>query len=401
MNEANGPCRALVLGVHSRTSNPIFSEYEKEIRRRCEFSEYVNYRDTHLRVGAQHFEQYVRSLVREQRVNHIFVIFAGWDYLLRLEFLLDLSRIAKIVLFNFDTEYYFENLDRYYGQVADLVVLTDVISRGGYEELSIPAFTSYSLYDAQDRYPKLGGVAKSIDVSFIGNLAVGDRREHVEFLQASGVQVRAFGMGTEGGVVSQSEVVEIHNRSKICLNFTGTQDFSNMPPGIPRIRKRIRQAKGRPIEVALCGSFLLSQFAPGISSMFEIGRHCDVFESKEEMLEKVNYYLTHDEKREGMAALAHRFALENYDIRPGFDKIFAAIEQARRRSDDLFVDKPFLAEHALAHFEVALHHFARGRLAIGWEELAIARRCRALSLVRLLERVKLYTRHKARRRVRS
>ena len=62
----------------------------------------------------------------------------------------------------------------------------------------------------------------------------------------------------------------------------------------------------RPIETGLslrvwdilgCGGFLLTNYQSEIPDYFEIGRDLETYESMEELEQKIQYYLTHEEER--------------------------------------------------------------------------------------------------------
>ena len=62
--------------------------------------------------------------------------------------------------------------------------------------------------------PKL----KSIDVSFIGGIGRGNRKEYIDFLIHNEINVELAGYGTKRGVISTQEKNEIVHQSKINLN---------------------------------------------------------------------------------------------------------------------------------------------------------------------------------------
>ena len=77
---------------------------------------------------------------------------------------------------------------------------------------------------------------------------------------------------------------------------------------------------------------MLSEYAPGIEKLFDIGSEIDVFENERELVEKVRFYLSHEDKREAMAAKAHARALEQYDEGKFWPRLTSAIEaRARER----------------------------------------------------------------------
>ena len=384
-NSSETKYRSLILGVYTENSNKIFAEYANEIHKRSEICNYLNYRQLYLKLGPRKFEEHIKGVIDQNNINHIFIIFSGWDFILNVHFLDLISGSTKIVIFYFDTEYYFENLDRYYAQVADLVVIPDRYSCYCFEELSIPAYTSYALYDSKTKYIKHEFMSKSIDVSFVGNLEIGDRKQYINYLVQNGVRVEIFGAGSPNGFISHEKAVEIYNNSKICLNFTGLQDFRKMPPGIPKIRKRIRQSKGRPIEIALCGGFVLSEYSIGISEMFDIGSQIDLFDSKEELLQKVRYYLLNENVRNEMASSAYVHAKANYDLSNGFEKIFDRLEQSNRRLRLIYLDRIFLIEYSFNHLKLAFTFLISLKWVQFFAEIKLIFASKVFSLTRLFQ----------------
>lgn len=57
----------------------------------------------------------------------------------------------------------------------------------------------------------------------------------------------------------------------------------------------------RTFEVAGCGGFQLMTYSPAISQHFEIGKEVEVFRNKQELLDKIDYYLDRPEMRRRIA----------------------------------------------------------------------------------------------------
>ncbi len=83
-----------------------------------------------------------------------------------------------------------------------------------------------------------------------------------------------------------------------------------------------RYLSNRIFAVAGCGGFYLGRKTPGIESAFEIGKEVEVFDSDDELLEKVNFYLKDDERRKGIAAAGQKKVLTHYTYRQQMKKIF-------------------------------------------------------------------------------
>lgn len=87
-----------------------------------------------------------------------------------------------------------------------------------------------------------------------------------------------------GGTVGyQKEMPQIFCHSKINLNLT----LRSIQSGIPL----------RALDIMGAGGFLLSNYQPELAEQFEDGRELALFGSQEELLDKIMYYLSHEEER--------------------------------------------------------------------------------------------------------
>lgn len=87
----------------------------------------------------------------------------------------------------------------------------------------------------------------------------------------------------KGGVSTLTEMPKVFQASKINLNMT-------MRPIETGLSLRIWDILG-------CGGFLLTNYQTEIPDYFEIGKELETYESMEELVQKVQYYLTHEEER--------------------------------------------------------------------------------------------------------
>ena len=384
------PSSPLVLVGHADHSNPIFQSYADTIISRCGSGRILNYRKRIIQAGIFQCEKEIMTTVESLKSSHIFLIFTGWDFGLSLGFLGKISSKKQLVLFNFDTEYYFENIDRYYGQVASLVVLPDTVCENSYKELDINCYISGPLYSSKI-YRNLH-IEKDIDVSFVGNIDVGNRRQYCDLLKSRGINVQVFGAGTDTGPISIDQVVNLYNRSRIVLCPSGTYDLLKMPPGIPKIRQRIKQAKGRPVEVALCGAFVLAEDTPGIRNLFNTEKHIGVFKDPYDLLKKVQFYIEHTELREKMALEAQEWALSNYDLDSGFDKLFRNLGVLNESRQEVYIDRCFEREQAFQYFKYLIHHLRAFNISAAAQDLRRILRYKGFPLSRLVDEVNLQLR---------
>ncbi len=146
-------------------------------------------------------------------------------------------------------------------------------------------------------------VEKKYDVVFIGQ-NFENREEYLNYLLENGIDIKVFGKGWKNSSrVSQTQMIEIINQSKIVLNFSRSAGNPNL-----------KYLKGRIFEVTATGSFLLTEICEGLEEYFEIGKDIDVFKNKIQLLEKVVFYLNNSDIREKMAHNAKEKVLNNYTV---------------------------------------------------------------------------------------
>lgn len=107
----------------------------------------------------------------------------------------------------------------------------------------------------------------------------------------------------KGRAKTLTEMPRIFHASKINLNIT-------MRPIETGLSLRVWDVLG-------CGGFLLTNYQAEIPEYFEIGRDLETYESMEELEQKVQYYLTHDEQRLEIAINGYEKVarLHTYEIR--------------------------------------------------------------------------------------
>jgi spore maturation protein CgeB len=97
-----------------------------------------------------------------------------------------------------------------------------------------------------------------------------------------------------GVFVAELEKAKAFNAAKIVLNA--------MHPG------EIAGVNCRLFEAAGCGAFQIADWKPALPELFEPEREIVTFRTREELKEKVDYYLAHPKEREAIAERAYRRA---------------------------------------------------------------------------------------------
>lgn len=78
----------------------------------------------------------------------------------------------------------------------------------------------------------------------------------------------------------------------------------------------------RVLDIMACGGFVLSNLQPELAEYFTEGDELALFESKEECVEKIAYYLAHEDKRKEIAAAGKRKVQELFSYEKGLERLF-------------------------------------------------------------------------------
>jgi hypothetical protein len=140
-------------------------------------------------------------------------------------------------------------------------------------------------------------IPRDLDVSFIGGINRQiERRPYIHYLRDAGIDVFSGGGGNRGGfgdygdlLFSWNDYATLLSRSKISINFSGKVQFKSRVP-----------------EILSCKTFLLEEEGIQTKEFFEDGKDFVSFKTKEDLLEKVDYYLSHDVERESIATNGFR-----------------------------------------------------------------------------------------------
>ncbi|MEJ1296660.1 MAG: glycosyltransferase [Candidatus Sedimenticola sp. (ex Thyasira tokunagai)] len=168
----------------------------------------------------------------------------------------------------------------------------------------------YKDYAGNEKKYKNLPLDKTYDVAFVGS-DYGVRRKYIQHLRENGIDVYTKGNGWEEGFADSDEMVEIFNRAKIVLGFSTVGKNDD-----------IFILKGRDFEVPLTGSFYLTGFHDELFEYFDIGRDIEVYRSKEELLDKVRYYLENEDQREEIAVHGYNKSVSKYTAVKAYERVF-------------------------------------------------------------------------------
>ena len=160
------------------------------------------------------------------------------------------------------------------------------------------------------------------EVCFVG-WGYPNRREMVEHLAE--YRLKLWGLGWDESPALQpfyrDETVyglkktKIYNASKIMLNLQST-------------RWQVHGVSCRPFEVLACGGFCLSENKPDLRKFFELDQEIVAFDDFEDLKQKVDYFLRHEDERKAIAANGRKKVLENYTYRHVVRRILEVINHS-------------------------------------------------------------------------
>lgn len=351
----------VISRYHRDDDNPIYNSFLKGISlvRKVFFIDYFNEYSIRGKTG---FEIYIKKLLQKENIEEIFFMFVSGDATLDISFICEISQNRVVYMVFWDLEQHFEIIDRYYAQCADLVFLP---SNKEYKEMfklyGIDAVWTFSLFD-KEKY--VLNMNRDIDVSFIGDLNKGNRKEYIEYLKQNGINVEVYGAGSKNGKISFKKMVEILNRSKISLNFSDI--FENSVYSFyKKINNRIKQTKGRIIEICMSGAFLLTEKSNSLNEVLDIS-NIDTFSSKKELLEKIEYYLNNDKERETKAKKAQNEVITKYDS----SNLAKYLNKKPTKKEYYYVDKEFKKIYGTFRWFYFLEFLKRYKLEQARKELA-------------------------------
>jgi spore maturation protein CgeB len=332
------------------------------------FSEVVSYNfvEDFILQGTGAANRKIMEITAEE--NPDYVLWPSMTFEIMESTLASLRETSNVVAFFFDDLARFDCYSKYYIPYIDYIVTCD--SRQSVEKYNEVGINAQFMINGPSRsfFENLDVDEYRTDIVFIGN-KIADREIFIHELQRLGFDVAFYGDGWPNGQIPSPKMIELINTSKINLNFTKTYDLSGS-----------FQFKGRIFEVCMCGSFLLTEYIPGIEDYFKIGEEIECFKTKEEMVEKVKYYLEHEKEREKIAAAGYEKTRKLYSLERFFGDIITNIENGVIKKNSL-KDKKLIKNNNTINMNKADWYIrsAYGRLMIGKvdqckEELEIAKK---------------------------
>jgi spore maturation protein CgeB len=121
------------------------------------------------------------------------------------------------------------------------------------------------------------------------------------------------------GFVPESAMGALFANSRINLGFTR---MIGDDPGLPGVN----QVKLRDFEVPMAGGFYLVEEAPDYAQLFRPGVEIETWRNPGELLDKIRYYLAHEDQRIAIAKAGQQRAMQEHAWQHRFASLFAHLQ---------------------------------------------------------------------------
>jgi spore maturation protein CgeB len=150
---------------------------------------------------------------------------------------------------------------------------------------------------------------KELDVAFLGQISSyrDNRKEYIDYLIKNKIS-GYIETNVRGQQVDHNKYAEVLGSAKISINFSFSVDK--------------HQLKGRVFESMHGEALLMETDNPQTAMLFDEGKDYVSFSDKKDMLDKINYYLSHDKEREKIAKSGRKKVLDLYNSDFFLQKIF-------------------------------------------------------------------------------
>jgi len=157
-------------------------------------------------------------------------------------------------------------------------------------------------------------------------------------VQRAGIDMHVWGFGWNAGRLDRDGMIDVFNQSRINLNLSNCVSWdlrylASSPKAIkdtltasrrkdPKTREMV---KARHFEINACGGFQLSYYVEGLERHYQIGEEIALYGSIEDIVDKVRYYLKHEDEREAIAQRGYERTLRDHSMEKRFVDLFKAI----------------------------------------------------------------------------
>jgi spore maturation protein CgeB len=294
-----------------------------------------------LEVGREKMNEELLAAVLRERPDLVFVV--PYTDEIDKKTIGKIRDITKVVAWFSDDHWRFDNYSRHYAPYFSWVITTYSRAVERYKKLGVSNVILSQWAVNKELYKPTEELGKGPDVSFVGTWSR-PRENLISAIRAQGIEVEAYGDGWPNGRVSTEKMLQTFSESRINLALNsppgffnanslgrlfGRRSFNRIVPDFHIVRnfrswlkRGIAQIKGRHFEIPACGGFLITAPADNLGKYYDIGREIVTYDSVSGLVEKIKYYLNHEEERQLIAEAGYRRTIKDHTYEKRFNEIF-------------------------------------------------------------------------------
>ncbi len=185
------------------------------------------------------------------------------------------------------------------------------------------------------------------DVAFVG-LWSKPREQLIQKLRDAGIDVYVRGRDWKEGGVPQKEMIRIFASSKINLAINSApgmfskdsiarlflrRSLTKIVPDFHVFQnlrswplRNILQIKARHFEIPATGGFTITRRADDLETYFENGKEMVIVDSDDELVEKIKYYLAHEDERAAIAKAGYERTIAEHTYKQRLLAVFESLQ---------------------------------------------------------------------------
>jgi spore maturation protein CgeB len=276
------------------------------------------------KIGKEEMNKELLQMVIEQRPDMVILILWGDHFIPSV--IDEIGKHTTTVYFAYDDMWRTDYVDFWAPHFTYIVTsyihgVKDLHHRGHNNGLYLSLGCNHNVYTKRN-------LEKVYDVSFIGSYHP-HREWLIHWIRRSGIDVEIWGWGWRNNFISFPDMIDVINQSKINLNLSNetSWDLRYMLSSPKAFINTFRSSKHfAPINVRIfeingCGGFQILPYMEGLEKRYNIGDELVVFQRPEQLVERIHYYLEHEEEREDIASQGYERTLKDHTMGSRFHEL--------------------------------------------------------------------------------
>jgi len=273
--------------------------------------------------GKKALNKNLLNLINQQKPDALIMIFFNDEFTPEtLSKIKQISPQTKTILISCDEDLKYENFYKFISLFFDIKLISQKPVIPQYKKDNLKNLYFHMDYNTYKLQPLKTDY--KYDATFIGRPKA-DRAEIMQYLADNGIKIGLFGWEWNNnpnlkkyyqGFLNAEDYNKTLNQTRInlCLTKAGYQEEAGL-----------FNLKGKAFEVALTSSFQLIEYFPAITELFKTKQEIDTFKTKQELLEKIKYYIKNEKQREKIAQNSYKRVMKDFNRDKHLKKIFTEI----------------------------------------------------------------------------